>query len=357
MLWSEIWNCQETKRNGRNGQNQHGVDISGIPSWERAEYYGIQCKGKDEYTHAQLTVTEVEKEIEKAKKFKPQLKKFYFATTANKDATIEEYIRLKNIESIKADSFEIHLFCWEEIVTLIDQNKKTHDWYVRKIKFNTQYDVSITFDNDSVELPFNPILVRNQVTYQLNPPKPTKISYLDLLISPPEKQREDELKKLIDPQPIEHYIDGTTYNKSSCEFAIKIKNIGSSVLENYKLYFQLIGEIIASDTTNKQRMMLDSFKYTYDTYCLKEENSFVFEPSDIVLVQNDSVTSDKVCLRPSENIQIIKLNWKLVARDFTKEGELLLNINPKIKDKISVETYDYKFPDEVRIENYFGYED
>ena len=67
MLWAEIWNCPETKKNGRNGQDQHGVDVSGTPSWEVAEYYGIQCKGKDDYTHAQLTEKEIDREIEKAK--------------------------------------------------------------------------------------------------------------------------------------------------------------------------------------------------------------------------------------------------------------------------------------------------
>ncbi len=54
-LWGEIWNCSDTiKLNGRSGQNQCGVDIYGTPNGG-VEYYGIQCKGKDNYTHAQLT--------------------------------------------------------------------------------------------------------------------------------------------------------------------------------------------------------------------------------------------------------------------------------------------------------------
>jgi len=48
-LWGEIWDCAEIKKNGRSGQNQQGVDVYGIPKFD-TEYYGIQCKGKDDYT-------------------------------------------------------------------------------------------------------------------------------------------------------------------------------------------------------------------------------------------------------------------------------------------------------------------
>src|SRR5690606_33184750 len=99
-LWGEIWICPEIKKNGSQGLAQHGVDVYGIPDFD-SEYYGIQCKGKDEYTHKQLTKVEIDDELKKALKCKPQLRKLYFATTANKDAKIEEYIREKNLEPKK----------------------------------------------------------------------------------------------------------------------------------------------------------------------------------------------------------------------------------------------------------------
>ena len=105
-LWGEIWECSDSiKKNGRNGQAQHGVDVYGIPKGEN-NYYGIQCKGKDEYTHSQLTKDEIDVEIDKAKKFKPSLKKLIFATTANKDAEIEEYVRIKNLTNIKEEQWK-----------------------------------------------------------------------------------------------------------------------------------------------------------------------------------------------------------------------------------------------------------
>ena len=113
-LWGEVWKCPEIKKNGRQGQIQHGVDVYGIPFGE-SEFYGIQCKGKDDYSKALLTENEINSEIEKAKFFKPKLKKLYFATTANKDSKIEAFVRTKNIEHIKGELFEVHLFSWEEL--------------------------------------------------------------------------------------------------------------------------------------------------------------------------------------------------------------------------------------------------
>ena len=50
LLWGELWDCSDTiVRNGRQGQNQHGVDISAFVKKANG-YCGIQCKGKDDYS-------------------------------------------------------------------------------------------------------------------------------------------------------------------------------------------------------------------------------------------------------------------------------------------------------------------
>ena len=128
-LWGEIWKCPSIKKNGRVGQSQHGVDVYGIPNGEM-DYCGIQCKGKDDYTKAQLTEDEIDQEIQKALTFEPKLKRFIFATTANKDEKIETYIRKKNVESRIQGNFSIELYSWEDIVDLIEENKNTYEWYV-----------------------------------------------------------------------------------------------------------------------------------------------------------------------------------------------------------------------------------
>src|SRR5687767_4448849 len=93
-LWSEIWQYPETKKHGRTGQPQFGVDIYGKQQGKNG-LVGIQCKGKDEYTDSQLTKKEIDLEVEKASLFKPPLEKMYFATTSTRSTSIEEYVREK----------------------------------------------------------------------------------------------------------------------------------------------------------------------------------------------------------------------------------------------------------------------
>ena len=62
-LWGEVWCCPNIKQNGRQGQNQNGVDVFGVPSGEKA-YFGNQCKLKDGYTDSKLTKKEIDARVQ-----------------------------------------------------------------------------------------------------------------------------------------------------------------------------------------------------------------------------------------------------------------------------------------------------
>lgn len=347
LLWGEIWNCPEIKKNGRMGQAQHGVDIYGIPAGEK-QYYGIQCKGKDEYTNAVLTEDEIKLEVEKAKIFKPLLKKLYFATTANKDAKIEEYVRLVNVDNIEKGLFEVHLFCWEDIAYLIDQNKKTHDWYVRKIEFASNFKIEISFEGAEGIKYFRPVLVKNHISY-----KSGEISLVDFYFEDSDSIREDVIKKRTDPQPRIYYINGVRSSKSSCVFVIKVKNIGNTQIENFKLYLDFNNDCYVSEVVSKRKDFFDNFNYSYNLKRSYVKSNFEFKPANNVLVQNDEVVSDKICIRPTiESPFCLSIPWKFVAKDFTEHGELKIVLDTQIIEKRSVEEYQSYFPDEVIVENY-----
>lgn len=141
-LWGEIWQTENIKKNGRLGQLQSGVDVV---AFVKNEYRGIQCKGKDDYTNAKLSENEIDAEISKARSFQPPLRRFIFATTANKDARIEAYIRNANLQSVAQGLFEIELYCWEDIVDLIDENRHTSDWYLNLQKYKESPSISVAF--------------------------------------------------------------------------------------------------------------------------------------------------------------------------------------------------------------------
>ena len=76
---------------GGNGQEQHGVDI--YIKNKKGHYIGIQCKKVDRLTYAQI-----EKEIEKARNFKPALKHYFIAASSSRNAVLQEKINVLNVQ-------------------------------------------------------------------------------------------------------------------------------------------------------------------------------------------------------------------------------------------------------------------
>ena len=348
-LWGEIWECHEIKKNGRSGQNQHGVDVYGIPKNE-SEYYGIQCKGKDDYTKSQLTKSEIDTEISKAQEFKPKLKKFYLATSANKDSEIEEYIRIKDVENRNVGQFEIHLFSWEDIADLIEENKNTFDWYVKNINHKIAFDVSVTFQNGEKHLEFSPKLIKNHKTYKI---KPFDHSYFELYSSSPADNRKTRREIDTESQPVRYYMDGRSFNKSASVFSIRIRNCGNTAIKNYKLYFSFDTDEISADTVDKRDEFLDMRKYSYNTWIYKGTMDGLFEPSDQTLVQKDHIITDDICIRPMvEHSQEVTLKWKLVSEDFDDEGVLTIQLITEVIERQSTEECEFPIENEIILENY-----
>ena len=331
VLWGEIWECPDTiKRNGRQGQAQKGVDIYGIKKGE-CVYRGIQCKGKDDYTNSQLTESEIDNEIAKALLFTPKLKSFYFATTANKDAHIEEYIRNKNLESISNGGFEIDIFAWEDIVDLIEAHRNTYNWFLNNCSYKDVSDVEV-FIGGEKEYTIFPEYFRIRKQYTLRSRAQRLSSLSNLLITPPLLGN-----NLFNPKYKHDY--------RWCTIPISITNTGKTVIENYKL------EIIIE--WDKVDEISDKFHYLNNIMmdqaavarinASREAKREVFHsteycdvieyrPKDPVLVQSDH-RAFEIAIKPKDNVQSIKIMWVLYSRNYKKEGELLLNVEPKFEDK------------------------
>ena len=71
-----------------------------------------------------------------------------FATTANKYAKIEGYIRKKDIENLCNGHFKVDIASWEDIVDLMERYHSTYNWYVNNCQFKDTTDVSVTFNGE-----------------------------------------------------------------------------------------------------------------------------------------------------------------------------------------------------------------
>lgn len=333
VLWGEIWECPDTiKRNGRQGQAQKGVDIYGIKKGE-CVYRGIQCKGKDDYTNSQLTESEIDNEIAKALLFTPKLKSFYFATTANKDAHIEEYIRNKNLESISNGGFEIDIFAWEDIVDLIEAHRNIYNWYLNNCSYKDVSDVDVFIDWKK-EYTIYPEYYRITREYYLKPQNMFFISQEELRLLKTNTQFMS-LNNVLNP-PSKH-------DYRWCTIPINIYNIGKTVIENYKLSIIIENVLEISDKFHYYNSRLMDQAAVAQINARKDAQREVFEsteycnvieyrPKERILVQDDHRTF-KIAVKPKDNVQSIKITWILYSRNYKKEGELLLNVEPKFEDK------------------------
>ena len=129
-LWKEIWKDPGTQKNGRSGQQQHGVDVFGRPD-QGNDYEGVQCKGKDGRYGQQVTEAELKAEIEKAKTFHPPLKRFVLATTAQSDQKIQLIARKITSKHLAARLFPVEVLSWDEIQRRLADHPKVIDKYYR----------------------------------------------------------------------------------------------------------------------------------------------------------------------------------------------------------------------------------
>src|ERR1700680_2184642 len=113
-LWRLIWSDPNAQKNGRKGQAQNGVDIFGHPQGG-SSVEGIQCKATNAWLGRQLNQKDIENEIAAALTFKPRLSRLIIATTAPRDARLQEAVRLLSEQNLLEDSFPVTILFWDEI--------------------------------------------------------------------------------------------------------------------------------------------------------------------------------------------------------------------------------------------------
>jgi hypothetical protein len=122
VLFRAIWQDPTAQKNGRRGQPQHGIDIFGMPGRPSGSFYGVQCKGKDAGYGSVLTVTELNREVEKADLFVPALKIFIMATTAPRDVHLQQHTRELSEARAERGGFRVQVLAWEDIQSLLAEH-------------------------------------------------------------------------------------------------------------------------------------------------------------------------------------------------------------------------------------------
>ena len=338
LLWREEWKSEDIKKNGRNGQAQKGVDICGHRDGEN-EYSGIQCKCKP--VNKALTTDEIDDEIDNAKAFKPALKRLVFATTADKDASIEEHVRIKDAENRQNGYFTIDIKSWQDIVDMLERNKSVLNTYMDIVA--DDYAVAITFDDGSEEMMIRPKWSR---VYYMEPapkeerpiekaPKPNVNMAFGGVVS--QLQYIAELAERFNPPVMAtaRFVKGTIKTHHTyCHLRFLVVNQGRTPIDDYKIIFHFDNQDVRFVYDNVEKKMTFpeiSYNVMRDTTLENGQGVTMYGKS---IIPGDDVVSDDFYVHLPYETDEVNIYWRLLSRHFSEEGKLRLLVEKDYEDEL-----------------------
>lgn len=123
-LFARLLGDEDVDLNGRSGQPQAGIDISGIDR-QSGKRVGIQCKGRADaiFTHtAALTEADLRAEVERARAFVPPIDSFILLTTGPNDARLKQAARELSVANTVEGLFTVEFHGWDWIEGRLDQH-------------------------------------------------------------------------------------------------------------------------------------------------------------------------------------------------------------------------------------------
>ena len=314
------------------GQSQNGVDIYGIPNGYD-NYWGIQCKGKDDYANSQLSEKEIDDEIEKAKNFKPKLDYFIFTTTANKDAKIEEYVRVRNIDLRKNNYFSIDLFSWEDIVDLIETNKNVYEWYLKDILHKNNYAIKLVINGSDKEVTLEPEFEKINLTIK----KPQVKRVIDEEVITSIKSMNNIFSNFENRHVLQAKLirDSKKYDLSYVKLDISFYNTGDTALEYYKINIYFNSEKIFLNKKNYEHFGIIpelDICYNYDYFIDNNSITYVCNNNRPILVPKDGRGFSVFIKLLPENYEF-NINYELLSKDFYYQEDILCKVKPRIEEK------------------------
>ncbi len=360
ILWRAEWKSEDIKKNGRNGQAQKGVDICGHREGEN-EYSGIQCKCKP--GNKPLTTDEIDDEINNARAFKPALRRLIFATTADKDATIEEYVRIKDDENRKNGLFSIDIKSWQDIIDLLELNKPVLHAYLDIVA--EDYAVAITFEDGNLEKIVHPQYAR--ISYVEPAPKvePKKtVKQENIALGTALGSWSAQLKSIaamaerFNPPVAAQakIIRGTIKtNHSYCPLKFLVVNQGKSPIDDYKIVFHFENENVrfVKDNVEKKTSFQDLISFTGIRNVSLENGSGVTMYGNSI-IPGDDASSDDFFVRLPYDVADVTVKWKLLSRQYSCEGTLKMSSERGFVDMVK---YDKEKAGKTYISDYIEEED
>jgi hypothetical protein len=140
-------------------------------------------------------------------------------------------------------------------------------------------------------------------------------------------------------------------NLSWCHFETIINNTGSTVLEDWKFYLYFDENVRkVDDDFTSDFLFYEKFAKYRRTWAFEEDKMIAYHPlDDKPLIQKDS-RQFKSFFIPSFDQDEVCIRWELLARDFSREGEVIFKIVPEYELDYKTEWVSLKEEEKEEIE-------
>ena len=131
-----------------------------------------------------------------------------------------------------------------------------------------------------------------------------------------------------------------------CKIIVDVANVGSTTLEDYKLYIDFDTSLCEIDCGYSVPYRLGMSEVVYAELARRADNErdvyetdsgIVFEPKERILVQKDATSFSFSVKVFSHETKDLGFKWRFRSRDYHKDGELLVTIAPIYVDKLITE--------------------
>ena len=114
---------------GKRGERQFGIDILDVSG--ETPVYAAQCKLKEEYKS--MPPTEIQAEVDQAKKFMPALGKYAILTTGKVSTQSQRKVREINNAHKTAGLFEVEVVTWGPLCALLQHYPEVQEQFYGEI--------------------------------------------------------------------------------------------------------------------------------------------------------------------------------------------------------------------------------
>ena len=246
-------------------------------------------------------------------------------------------------------SFEVHLFCWDDIVDKMIDYPRVYNWYLGKLDIALEMDLSIMFDTeDNSRLIIRPEYEKVITRYVL-PNDPKYLIFQEARTNLENFSKPAEILKSLTAYTTKEVLD-----KTWCKIPMCISNTGNISVNVVKCKIDCYANnvnAVAREIPTLASSFISSWDARLPEVMIASNNphAILYEPRERLLVPKDN-KQFYFYIQPKFGVQCIEITCEILCKEYNKTIALSIIVEPIVHPKLVYELVDAE--DQVKEEIY-----